>query len=235
MPKSDHAPPAERSARRWAGVPAEDRRAERRRLLLDAALELLGDHGWAGTSVRGVCHAARLNPRYFYESFDDLDALVVALYDELIEELAAAVLEAAASAGDDPVAQTRAALDRMVGQMVDDPRRARVLFVEALGNEELNRRRRETGHAAVATLERLVRRREPDAGPVTSVAAAIVVGGTTELLMAWLDGRIDRSRDELVDEATALFVGVGEAADRLMTQSRTPPAAETPPTHPEET
>jgi len=48
----------------WAGVPVADRRAERQGLLLDAAFELLGTEGWAGTTVRAVCQTARLNPRY---------------------------------------------------------------------------------------------------------------------------------------------------------------------------
>ena len=38
--------------------------------------------------MRAVCQGARLNPRYFYESFDDLDALVVAVYDRVVDELA---------------------------------------------------------------------------------------------------------------------------------------------------
>ena len=73
-------------ARRWTGIPAEERRAERRRLLIDTAFDLLGTEGTAGTTVRAVCQAAQLNPRYFYESFEDLDALIVAVYDRLVAE-----------------------------------------------------------------------------------------------------------------------------------------------------
>ena len=38
------------------------------------------------------------------------------------------------------------------------------------------------------------------------------MGGTRELVLAWLDGRIDVPREQLVDDATALFLAVGEAA-----------------------
>jgi AcrR family transcriptional regulator len=199
-------------------VPAEDRLAERRALLLDAALELLGTVGWSGTTVRGVCQAARLNPRYFYESFDDLDALIVALYDQLISQLGAAVLEAIEAAGDEPAAQLHAAVDRIVGFVTDDPRRARVLYVEALGNEALNQRRLETGHAIVESIEQFAaardggRRRRDQIG---RIGAAIVVGGTSELIVSWLDGRIDVSRAQLVDDATALFLALGDAAERI--------------------
>ena len=79
MPTAASASAAPRTS--WAGIPAEDRRAARRDRLLDAAFDLLGTEGWSATTVRGVCQAAQLNPRYFYESFPDLDALFVAVYD----------------------------------------------------------------------------------------------------------------------------------------------------------
>ena len=200
---------------------AADRRAERRTLLLDAAFELLGTEGWLGTTVRAVCQAARLNPRYFYESFDDLDALVVSVYDRLVGELGAEVMAAVQEAGDDTRAQTRAAVDRIVRFVDEDRRRARVLYVEALGNEALNRRRVETGHTLVAAVEQYTVERHGPPRPgeqIGRIGAAILVGGTSELVVAWLDGRIDVDRDQLVDDATALFLAIGEAAAAVASQ-----------------
>lgn len=200
---------------RWAGVPAADRVSERRSLLLDAALDLLGGTGWAGTTVRAVCERARLNPRYFYESFDDLDALVVALYDRLVAELRDAVRVAVAAAGDDPRAQVRAAVDTTTRYVDEDRRRARVLYVEALGNEALNRRRLETGFALAGYVEADAAERHgrlPSGEQIGKVTAAVLVGGFSELLIAWLDGRIAVSREQLVDDATDLFVALGDTA-----------------------
>lgn len=194
---------------------AADRRAERRTLLLDAAFELLGTEGWSGTTVRAVCHAARLNPRYFYESFADLDALIIAVYDRLVEQMSTELMAAVMAAGDDPAAQTRGAVDRIVGFLDDDRRRARILYVEALGNEALNRRRIETGHALVAAVEQHTVDRHgplPPGERIGGIGAAILVGGMSELITAWLDGRIDVPREQLVDDATALFLALGEAA-----------------------
>jgi AcrR family transcriptional regulator len=196
-------------------VPAAGRRAERRTLLLDAAFDLLGTAGWAGTTVRAVCQAARLNPRYFYESFDDLDALVVAVYDRLVAQLSDEVRAAVLAAGDDPGEQTRAAIGRIAAFVDDDRRRARVLYVEALGNEALNRRRIETSHALVEAVEHYAAERHGPPAPgeqIGRIGAAVLVGGTSELIVAWLDGRIDITRDQLVDDATALFLALGEAA-----------------------
>jgi AcrR family transcriptional regulator len=215
LPGASTDPQPTRQPTRWVGVSPADRRAERRTLLLDSAFDLLGTEGWAGTTVRAVCQAARLNPRYFYESFDDLDALVVAVYDRLVDQLTAEFSDAVETAADDPAAQTRAALDRIVAFVDDDRRRARLLYVEALGNEALNRRRIEAGHTLVAALEQRAIDRHGPPPPdeqIGRVAAAVLVGGTSELVLAWLDGRIDVPRDQLVDDATALFLAVGEAA-----------------------
>src|SRR5918999_5057985 len=53
------------SARVYAGMAAEERRARRRARLLEAGLELLGTKGAQATSVTAVCRLARLTPRYF--------------------------------------------------------------------------------------------------------------------------------------------------------------------------
>ena len=208
---------------RWAGVPAADRVTERRTLLLDAALELLGTEGWGGTTVRAVCQAARLNPRYFYESFEDLDALVVALYDRLVRELRDEVRDAVAAAGDDPRALVRATVETTARFVDDDRRRARVLYVEALGNEALNRRRLETGFAIAGYVEADAAARHGRAGEreqIGAVTAAVLVGGFSELLVAWLDGRIRISREQLVDDATELFAALGDAAARIAADRR---------------
>ena len=193
----------------WAGIPAEDRRADRRRALVDAGFELLASEGWTGLTVRAVCQEARLNPRYFYESFEDLDALAVAVYDRVVGELAAEVREAQSAAPRDPRSQLEATIDRTVRFVDDDRRRGRVLYVEALGSEALNRRRLEAGHDLVETLGRA-------GGGAGRIGAAVLVGGFTELLVAWLDGRIDVPRAQLVEDATTVLLGVGEASGSIV-------------------
>lgn len=173
--------------------------------------------------MRAICQAARLNPRYFYESFADLDALLVAVYDHLVEELGAEVLAAMTAAGDEAGAQVRAALDRILGFVEDDPRRGRVLYVEALGSEALNRRRLETAHALVGVVERSGAERHgaaPPGEPIARITAAILVGGAGELVVAWLDGRIDATRRQLVDDATELFIALGETAATIAGRRR---------------
>lgn len=200
---------------RWTGLSPDARRAERRALLVEAAFDLLGTEGWAGTSVRAVCARAELNARYFYESFDDLDALVVAVYDGIVGELTVEVIAAQEAAPSNPRSQARAGIGSIVAFVDDDRRRARVLYVEALGSEALNRRRVETAQALVGLVaQRAVagRRQSKRATQVTRMAAAVLVGGLSELLVEWLAGRIDVSRERLVDDATELLLALGDAA-----------------------
>ena len=210
--------PKDRRPSRWAGLSPDDRRAGRRELLLDVAFELLGTEGWSGTTVRAVCQAAELNPRYFYESFDDLDELVVAVYDRLVAELGGEVMASVAASGTDPRAGARAAMDCILRFVDEDRRRARILYVEALGNEALNRRRIETAHQLVSVVEQAGAERYgplPGGEQVGRIGAAVLVGGAGELVVAWLDGRIDVTREQLVDDATEILLAIGDAVARV--------------------
>ena len=203
---------------RWAGLSADDRRAGRRRLLLDAAFELLGTEGWSGTTVRAVCHGARLNPRYFYESFDDLDALGIAVYDEILDALRSALVAALDAAPPDMPSQMRAAVAATVEYVDGDRRRGRVLYVEALGSEALNRRRVAAGHDLTTFIvsDAVARRGAAPAGEqIGMITASVYVGAFSEVLVAWLDGHIDVDREQLVHDLSALFLGVHEAAARV--------------------
>jgi hypothetical protein len=108
----------------------------------------------------------------------------------------------------------------------EDRRRARVLYVEALGNEALNRRRIETAHQLVTAVELAAAERHgplPAGGEhIGRIGAAILVGGAGELVVSWLDGRIAVSRDQLVDDATEILLAIGEAAARLATSRARP-------------
>jgi AcrR family transcriptional regulator len=203
------------ATRPYRGVAADDRRAARRARLLSAGLELLGSGGYAGTTVRGVCREARLTPRYFYESFEDLEALVVAVFDQLIAETTQAVLEAVEAAPHDAHDKSRAAIGTFVRSLTEDPRRARVAFVDALGSERLMRRRLDTMRAFSDLLAEQARdfyRAPTDADTIVDLTASVLVGGMAELLIRWLDGSLDVTREQLVEDLTYLFVATGESA-----------------------
>jgi AcrR family transcriptional regulator len=202
----------------YAGMTADDRVEARRRLLMEAALELIGTDGWAETSVRGVCRQAGLTPRFFYESFADLDALAVAVFDDIAVSATAAILQAVRAAPPEPAAQAHAAIATFADELTRDPRRARVVFAEALGSEALARRRLQAMRAMAELIADHGRRAYgsvPEAETLVDITAALLAGGMAELLIAWLDGAITATRDELVEDCTALFMITAEGAAAL--------------------
>jgi AcrR family transcriptional regulator len=193
----------------YGGVPAEQRREERRERLLDVGLEILGTEGWQATTVRGICQRAKLNPRYFYESFSGLDELLVAVFDRIAAEAMEAVLAAVQENPEDPEATARATIGAFVALMTEDPRKGRVAFVEAMGSEALMRRRLDTLQQFAELVAAYGRGLEGAAAgdeEMAALTAQVLVGGLTEALIAWLEGRLRVSRERLVEHCAALFV-----------------------------
>lgn len=190
------------SPTRWAGVPLSDRRAERRELLVAAAFRLFGDAGAGAVTVRSVCREARLNSRYFYDSFAAVDELLVAVYDHVVAELAEAVLEQTEAAGEDRGARTRAGIRTVLAFSAADPRRGRVLFTDARSNPVLADR--------LAIIQGLLYqlaideddRRFPDLDVCAKrVGAALFTGAMTELVVQWLAHRLGDDVDVVTDYA----------------------------------
>jgi AcrR family transcriptional regulator len=202
---------------RWVGLTPDERKARRRALLIDAGFDLLGTEGATGTTVRAVCHKAELNARYFYESFEDIDALLVAVYDHVVEQLGVALVTAPPEKGTH-FELARAGMARLVEFIDEDRRRARILYIEAHGNTTLNRHRRETDIAAITTLEQAAVEAAgswPTGERVGLIGASMLIGGLSEVLLDWIDGRIDVTRDQLVDDLAALALALGETTEKI--------------------
>ncbi|WP_166741774.1 TetR/AcrR family transcriptional regulator [Cumulibacter soli] len=195
-------------------MPVADRVAQRRSLLLDAGLELIGRRGLSGTTVRGVCAEAQLNARYFYESFPDLDALVLAVFDEAVTQLRACVSEAVEAAGSQRADRIRAMIASTVAYVDSDRRRARVLYVEGRELAKLQHRRSESSSLIVELVADAAAGHQPGAATHRAVAS-FLVGGFGELLVRWLDEQIPLERDQFVATATELFLAVGRVGARL--------------------
>lgn len=202
----------------YGGLAAEERREVRRQQLLDAALELLGTDGWQAATVRAICARARLTPRYFYESFPDREALLLAVFDQVAAEAAGVILAAVGAAPADARAKARAAIGAFVELIGEDRRKARVLFIEAMGSEVLTRRRFETLRlfaGLVAGQGREFYGLAAGHEDLVQMSSLMLVGGLAETLLAWLDGTLAVSREQLVADAADLFVATGEAAVAL--------------------
>lgn len=195
------------ATRSFRGVSAEQRRAERRARLLEAALDLIGEGGWAGATMTAICNRARLTERYFYESFADREQLYLALMEELAAETAETVLGAIDAAPDDLRAKIRAALGAFVELLAEDRRKAHVALLDVVGSEAVQLRRREIVRGFAQIMAERARQElgrtapEPRELELTSL---VLVSGLGEALVAWFDGSLDATPEELVERATEL-------------------------------
>lgn len=120
--------------RMYRGVSEEVRRAERRQKLIETAVEAFGTRGIRHVSLREICAAAGYTPRYFYESFADLDELMAAMVEELLQRLVGDLREALVSAPrHDPEQLARRMVRAYLEFLRKDARVTRILMVEIYG------------------------------------------------------------------------------------------------------
>lgn len=215
-------PLTETPGRQYGGLSAADRAAQRRRRLLEAALGIMAEDGWRQITVERLCGEARLNKRYFYESFTDLDAVAATVVEELADQLIREAVRPFVEQRDLPIDElVRRGLSRLIRYLISDPRRARVLWGGLANTPAINRYRA----VAMSALTRSVVQfglDRPESGqpdPIFEITAAMLLGGTGETVLQWLDGTIDVSEQQLVEELSAHWLRAGEThAARLRAQ-----------------
>lgn len=205
--------------RRYKGQTADDRVAERRARLLAAGLELMGTRGIAGTTVRGVTESSGVAARYFYESFPDIEALHLAVYDMVVEESARRSVTALAEAPDDGLARTRAVLAELVDLILADPRKGRILVLEATASPALGRRSLQESSRFAGMLASTASSGDPglptdDLPTDLRLVSQFLVGGVISTIGAVLLGDVEVDREHLVEVLVQLFEAVRAPAAR---------------------
>ena len=198
---------ATRSGRRIRGLDAAQRQAQRRQQLLDAALELIADQGYANTSIEQICQTAYVGTKGFYEHFPSKEACYLALLDETIGQVAERMVAALRAAPPDGGEAVRALASSFAHAVADDPRVARATFGQSGAiSPAVDRHQRESRHWAAGFLARAWRRyglarcSPDDLRPV----ALGVAGGSFDLVVDWLQDQGDGPGDidALIDRLT---------------------------------
>lgn len=204
----------------YGGASPAERKARRRAALCEAALDLLAEGGWERVTVRGVCARARLNDRYFYESFRDPAALLLAVREQVTRQAFAAVDHAIADTKPDPDIRVRAVIVALVGFFTEDPRRGHLL-IQSQATEEL-RQARQTSIRAMARVvaDQSAAMLGTQAPPAQDreLAALTLVHGTLELFASWLRGELDITREHLADFLVAMVRTTEDLAAALRRQ-----------------
>jgi AcrR family transcriptional regulator len=197
----------------WSGDPlprgrhnlsTEEVRASQRARILRAMLELVGDRGYAATSVPDVVTAARVSRSGFYALFEDKTDCFLALIDELAEQLLRALFDLRET--DDWDAALERGVDVYLSFWREQPLFARAYLVElhAAGEQAVAHRERQLKRfeALFDALANWARERDPSLGLVNPLATNLLVGGITEIVArevrAGRIGRLDELHDELV-------------------------------------
>lgn len=210
----------------WRGRTLDARSAERRELLVDAGFELLGTGGSAAVTMRAVTRLADLSPRYFYESFQDRRALIVAVYDRLEAELRTRLgtLDPAA----DLHTTVGSALRTCATYFEQDPRRARVLLREPLTDDVLRAHSTDRLPAflriVVPALGEEAGALIPDSEETLAIIGTALGGALVALYVDWIDGRLPVPRDHLVQTATTIVLSLAQTRDRVLSE----PSADSP-------
>lgn len=198
--------------RSYGGVGPEERKAERRRRLLDAALVVFGQHGYHDATVRQVCTEARLTERYFYESFKGMSELFQALYTKLNSELMPQTMAALAAAPYEPMALVEAALHAFYGYIQNNPARARVLLIDTVS---INTRTTDAAIDVVRDYSGLLRQfisaLYPDL-PTLDVEVGLtiagLIGSTIHVATHWARGGFNKSLDQVVAAGLMPYQGM---------------------------
>jgi AcrR family transcriptional regulator len=200
--------------RTYAGRSGAERAADRRAALIEAGFELAAQDGFRQLRIDRICRDAGLNKRYFYESFADVDAVIAAVMDRVATDAIAATLDAmdAAAPDDDLI---HAGIAALVRHLTGDPRRARVLFGESPASEAATRCRTDAIHQVIAAANdrgRAMYRPPNESDPMIELVGSLLVGGTRQAVLDWLDRRMHDTLDDFIDDLVELWRAAAEAA-----------------------
>ncbi|MBB5911526.1 AcrR family transcriptional regulator [Nocardia transvalensis] len=213
MPTATEEPRGE--SRRWRGREPADRTATRRRQLLDAGFELMGTVGVAGMSMRAVCRTAGLTERYFYESFANLDALQLAVLDDVVLGARDRLLESLSTAPTEPDRVFAYMVARFTDYMDEDPRRGRIMFVESQATTVLGERGNELVVEFTAPIAMVLAQAEENRNPADDtdirLNAHAIFGTLAFLYRPWLDGALDISRTRFDRHAASAITELARA------------------------
>jgi len=175
-------------------------RADTRRRLIDAAIDLFAHQGLHGATSARIARAAGVATGTFYLHFRDKQALFEAIVQGALAELRGRLRRAIDGAGADARAQVRARTAELVAFAEDNGRLIRVLFG----------RRQEAGALAEDVLDALIPgieeslRARAAAGEVSAalhpgVAAQAIAAMSSRVLAWWVEDPTRATRDELIE------------------------------------
>lgn len=197
--------------RRYGGASANERKLQRRERLLDAAFEIFGRQGYKETTMRLICAQARMTDRYFYEHFESLDDIFLQVRQRLSVELMEQITHVLVKPESDPVLMIRRALGAFFEYVKADPRRARILLLDAMSfgltSTEVAKTRL---NWYAGLIETRLKARYPHLPPHLDhkLVASGFLGHVTYIATVWTLQNFDTPVEHLVDHASYSWLGL---------------------------
>ncbi len=198
---SRRSPVAARRGENYGGQSRSERANDRRTRIVAAAVHLFGTRDYEDVTVADVCAGAKVSKRYFYEHFADRETLLMDVHREKNNWLLTQVARAAPRNPANAEELLRPMMRTLVAKLVEDPDRARVIYVNAPRME--TRRRgvlREDAQHFLPLVGRFTGR-QADARRQERMLLALIAG-ISEVIIDWLSRDMTEDPDILADHLT---------------------------------
>lgn len=177
---------------------------------MEYGLGQFAQNGFHRTSIEEICAESGVTTRYFYSLFGSKEALMLALFERIIDRCITAAQESYARTRQlKPQERVDAVVNAFVHAYVDDPRFARLGAITAVGATPTIEERRRQGVRELARLIEMIGQDffhslglSVEWGPGIPLA---VVGGANELIYGWLSRPERRPTKDLILELTEFF------------------------------
>jgi AcrR family transcriptional regulator len=209
--KTDEAP---RNARKYGGKDALARQQERKAKLLAAGIKLIGREGFTATSIDAICAEAGLTKRYFYESYESTNVLLLEAYQAVIIEFLVSIQQAAHPYLNDAKALVHAGLLQTFTFVANNPDKARLIMIEAMSV------RGQLGHLygkgygnfvdLLVAFTKPFLKGEGTSDVMLTVMAKAMVGSLIHLCQGWIATDFKQPTDELVQGMEIIFAGMAK-------------------------
>ncbi|EPF81766.1 TetR/AcrR family transcriptional regulator [Acinetobacter rudis] len=196
--------------RQFKGLSLAERKRVRREKLIEAGIEVYGKQGFFSVTVKDICNEAKLTERYFYESFKKSEHLFQSIFLQLIEKLETTVMQAIFAAAPDSRLMVRSGLTALFELLKNDPRMARIIYVDAMLVQELHNQA--TIQESMGRFDRMIQSfvllllpdLQKSSGEISLVATGLN-GYVTQVAIRWVMGGFKQSQEDIIAACEVVF------------------------------
>ena len=197
--------------RTYRGVDTEQRRAERRERLLEAALDEFTTRGYHKTKIADLCTRAGVSTRNFYEKFASKEALLLELHAQINTVAMKRMLPVLESVAEvDALTRVTTLVDAFVEAVTSDPRFPRLNYVEAPGISQAMERQHQDWFTRYTDFIEAECDRAAEAGLAPKrdyhLTAIALVGAVTGILREWQAHQPPLPVADVAAEIKAVFI-----------------------------